>query len=119
MIEYKENAAQGIVEIAVDGKIEAEDFQSVIDRLQVLIERHGKLKLLEEIRSFGGMDPATFFKDLTWGLRHVNDFSHVAVVAEQGWVEAFTKGAAMFVPGEVKFFTADKIENARAWLAES
>ncbi|WP_228056965.1 STAS/SEC14 domain-containing protein [Tychonema sp. LEGE 07203] len=50
------------------------------------IEKHGKLRLLEEIRSFEGIDPITLWKDAQFRLNHVADFTYAAVVAGAEWI---------------------------------
>ncbi len=80
MIEYRNNTDNNIVEITVEGKITEADFDQVITQLKADIEKHGKLRILEEIRSFTGIDPIVLWKDAKLGFAHVNDFTHAAVV---------------------------------------
>ena len=54
-------------------------------------KKHGKLRILEEIRSFEGIDPIALWKDVRFGLAHVNDFTHAAVVADAKWVRTFAE----------------------------
>ena len=82
MIEYRNNLDNNIVEICVEGKITEADMDQVVTQLKADIEKHGKLRILEEIRSFTGIDPIALWKDAQFGFAHVNDFTHAAVVAD-------------------------------------
>lgn len=117
MIEYRNNPHNNIVEISVEGKISEADFESVIARLRGDIEKHGKLRILEEIRSFEGIDPIALWKDIRFGLAHVNDVTHAAVVADAKWVRTFAEAVNSVLSAEVKAFERPHLNEARQWLA--
>ncbi len=116
MIEYKKPLDNNIVEIAVEGRLTEADFEKVTAQMTADIERHGKLRMLEEIRSFEGMDLMALWKDAQFGLKHVNDFSHVAVVADAEWMRTIAAAAGNVLSAEVKAFDRDSIDAARNWL---
>lgn len=116
MIEYRNHPNNNIVEISIEGKITEADFDHVISRLKVDIEKHGKLRILEEIRSFDGIDPIALWKDVRFGFAHVNDFTHAAVVTDARWMRTFAEAVGSVLSAEVKAFEASQIEAARMWL---
>ena len=116
MIEYKNNPDNNIVELAVEGRLTESDFERAIAQMTADIEKHGKLRLLEDIRSFEGMDLMTLWKDAQFGLKHVNDFTHVAVVADAEWMRTIAAAAGNVLSAEVKAFDRANIEAARNWL---
>lgn len=116
MMEYKRNPDNNIVELAVEGKLTEADFEQVITQLTADIKKHGKLRLLEEIRSFEGMDLMALWKDAQFGLKHVNDFSYVAVVADAEWMRTIATAADNVLSAKVKAFESANIEAARNWL---
>ena len=118
MIEYR-NPDSNIAEITVEGKITESDFDRVSSQMKADINKHGKLRLLEEFHSFEGMDPITLWKDAKFGLAHLNDFTHVAVVAEQTWMQTIAEAVGAVLSAEVKAFNLSQIEEARKWLATS
>lgn len=118
MISYREDAGLHVVEITVDGPISREAFEEVAGKLEARIALHGKVRLLEEIRSLGGIDPSAFWDDLKFSLRHLNDFSRCAVVTDRRWIEWFAKAVDPFVACEIRHFTPEKIDDARRWLRE-
>jgi hypothetical protein len=116
MIEYRKDAASDLVEIVVDGRVSKAEFDDIAARLEAAIARHGKLRVLEEVRSFGGIEAAAFWADLKFGLRHLNDFSRAAVISDQRWIRLFAEGAGKLVACEIRHFPPDQLAAARAWL---
>ena len=57
MIDYREIEGTDLVEIELDGWIDRAGFERIAARLETAIARHGKLRLLEVVRSFTGIDP--------------------------------------------------------------
>lgn len=117
MIEYRNNPNNNIVEISVEGKITEADFDRVISQLKTDIEKHGKLRILEEVRSFSGIDPIALWKDVRFGFAYINNFTHAAVVADAKWMRTFAEAVGSILSAEVKAFEASRIEEARTWLA--
>ncbi len=119
MVEYKNNLENNVVELAIEGKLTEADFDSAIAQLKADISKHGKLRLLEELRSFEGMDPIALWKDAQFGLTHVGDFTHVAVVADAEWVRTISAAANNILSTKVRAFESSQIEDARTWLKNS
>jgi hypothetical protein len=118
MIDYREDPVSGVIEITVDGKISRQEFDDIAARLEAHIARHGKVRLLEEVWSLGGIDPGTFWADLKFTLRHLNDFSRCAVVTDRRWIEWLAKGVDHLIACEIRHFPPEQIEAARRWLGE-
>ena len=118
-IEYKNNLDSNIVEIYVDGKITETDLERVTSLLEVDLQKHGKLRILEVILSFEGIDPIALWQDIQFGLSHVDDITHAAVVADAKWMRTFAEALDNVLSAEVKAFEAAQIDEARDWLANS
>lgn len=73
------------------GKLPLSDFDQVVAQIKADIEKHGKLRILEEIRNFSGIDPIALWKDAKFGFAHVNDFTHAAVVADAQWMRTISE----------------------------
>ena len=116
MIEYKNNPNNNIVEIIIEGVITEEDFDQMISRFKVDIAKHGKLRILEEIRHFDGIDPLALWKDTRFGFAHLNDFTHAALVADAKWIRTITEAFGSILSLEVKTFEPSQIDEARNWL---
>jgi hypothetical protein len=119
MIEYRNNPNNNIVELTVEGKITEADFDRVVAQMKADIEKHGKLRILEEIRSFEGLDPITIWKDAQFGLTHLGDFTHAAVVADAKWIRTISAALGNILSAKVKAFEPSQLEEARVWLANA
>lgn len=115
MIDFKKVPDSNIVEITIDGRLSREQMKDVTARLGAMIEMHGKIRVIEVIRSFGGMDPMSFWDDIRFSIGHYNDFERCAVVADEPWIEWWTKAVRPLLPCEVRLFGLDEIDEAREW----
>ena len=119
MLEYREIPDTNIVEFTIDGAISAAEFDDVIARFEASIARHGKIRVLEHIRSLGGVGPSKWWEDVKFGFKHRRDIARAAVVAEAKWIEIFANLVNPFLDAEVRYFKTAEIDMARAWLRES
>ncbi len=116
MIDYRDDAEAGIAEIVIDGPISRADFDDVSARLAALIERCGRIRLLEDIRRIGRIDPSVIPADVRFSFRHMKDFSHCAIVGERKWLEWLARAINPLVRCEIRYFDHADIEDARRWL---
>ena len=117
MITYYEVSETNIIEVTVDGKITAQDFDELVEKFEAAMERHGKVRVLEHVKSFGGMPLSKWWEDFKFGIKHWRDVERAAVVADKKWIELWTKVVKPFVKCEVRYFASAEIEEARQWLA--
>ena len=115
-IDYDEDDAKGVVEIRVAGRITAADFEAVRRRLEDFLDRHERVRLVEVVESFEGMDLSLLFEDLLFSLRHLRRFSHVAVVTDLRWVERMANASAVILPARLRVFPLDALDEARTWV---
>lgn len=116
MLTYETDADAGVIEFTVDGRIEAAEFEAVVKELEALIAQHGKVNVVEVIRDFSGMDPAVWWRDVTWGFGHLTKFARAAVVTDSGWIGPMVKAVAALMPSEIRVFPIADLEAARAWV---
>lgn len=116
MLDYREDAVTGVAEITVAGHVTTEEFDRVAAKLDALIATHGKVRVLEMIENFEGMDATAFWHDLKFSLRHLNDFSRCAVVSDVRWIDLWSQLIGPFITCEVKHFEPAQHDEARAWL---
>jgi hypothetical protein len=98
------------------GKLTHEDYERVVPRLEIAIEKAGKLRVLIRLEDFSGWTPASLLDEVRFDVRHRNDFEKVAVVGGSRWERVATRLSAPFFSGEVRFF--EREDEAEAWLEE-
>ncbi len=116
MIDYRDDPEAGIAEIVVDGPISRADFDDVSARLTALIAHCGRVRILEDIRRIGMIDPSVIPADVSFSFRHMKDFSHCAIVGERKWIEWLARAIDPLVSCEIRYFDRTHIEEARRWL---
>ncbi len=116
MLSYTEHDNAQAVEISVSGKVSTEEFDRLAENLESFIKRHGKVRILERITDFEGMDAAALWHDIKFSLRHLKDFSRIAVVSDPHIRNLWSSFVAPFITCEVEHFAPDQISEARDWL---
>ena len=116
MLDYREDAQAGVVEITVEGRVSRSEFDAVAAKLEAFIAANGKVRLLEVIRDFEGLDASAFWDDLKFSLRHLNDLSRCAIVTKARWIQSWSSLVGSIFHCELAHFEPDRIDEARAWL---
>lgn len=117
MLTYEKKPKSDYAEIVVEGKISDAEMNAAIEKMKADLDRGGKLKLLEEIRSFEGMEPAAFFKDPRFGFTMMKGVSHVALVTDVMMLKVAAEAFSFVSPTQIKVFERARIDDARAWLS--
>lgn len=117
MLTYTKTPDSNLAEIVVDGKITDDEMNAAMTAMKADLDKGPKLKLLEDIRAFQGMEPAAFFKDPRFGFSMMKGVSHVALVTDAPWLKMMAETFAFVSPTQIKVFERARIEEARNWLA--
>jgi hypothetical protein len=104
------------VEIVIADRVSTAEFDQIAKKLESFIARHGRVRVLEIIKDFEGMDVHAFWHDLKFSLRHLGDFSRCAIVTDAKWLALWSAIVAPFLDCEVCYFRPDEVEKARDWL---
>ena len=121
MIEVREQPDSNIVEMTVSGHITAQAFDQALAAFKHAIERHGRVRVLENV---GTLDTPPIpwnrmWEDVKFGFEHLSDITHVAVVADQGWIGAYVNMLNPLMKAEFKHFKRPELEVAQSWLAQA
>jgi len=118
MIEFHQIDQSNIIEFTIDGEMTKDDFDAAAEKLDGMMNEFGKIRIIEIIKGIGKVEPSAIWADLKWEPRHINNWSHIAVVGDQKWIR-WMKPLAIFVPAKIKLFHLDELEAARAWIQEA
>ncbi len=116
MLSYKEYDNAQAVEIVLEGRISTEEFEALAKRLEAFIARHGRIRVLEIVRDFEGMDASALWEDIKFSLRHLKDFSRCAIVANPNTRHLWSSLVAPFMSCDVEHFPPGEEDAARDWL---
>lgn len=106
-----------IVGLNIDGRIEAEDIDRVVESIEKKFKQGEKLRIYAEVNNWSGMSLEAFIKDLKFSLQHFQDFEKEAIVSDRRWLESLAAvGNTLFSSIEVKHFTFAERDKALEWI---
>ena len=115
MLKVETDVPAGYLELTVDGAVDKEDYQAAVDAVDLLLQSHAQLNVVEVVRNIGWIEPEVWWKDLLFHLAHRNFIHRAAVVSNSGWVGPVTRIFAPFYPAAIRTFGLDQLEHARQW----
>lgn len=107
------------LEVHVEGKLTREDYRLFVPEIETLIEKHGKLRILFDMKNFHGWDMTAIWEDIKFDIHHFGDLEKIAMVGEKKWQEWMSQFCKPFTKAEIRYFQSHEIDQARAWLRES
>lgn len=107
-----------VVAVRAVGIITAQDYRDVlIPLVDGRLKEHDKLKLLlvmdDDYTTFSG-DAA--WEDTKFDLRHVRDFTRIALVTDVPWLVRTAKIFRPIVPCTFEVFPMEKLDEAKDWI---
>jgi hypothetical protein len=111
----------GTIGLKASGKLTADDYRDVMEpALQEAIEG-GEARVLFLLTDFDGLEPSAAIEDIKTGLKvevaHRDAWKRLAVVTDEDWIAKAMHLFAWLVPGEMKTFEPDRLEEAKSWVA--
>ena len=121
MVERMDGMPEGVDRVAGAGKLTRDDYREVLEPgLQEAVDS-GAARVVFVIDDFEGLEPSAVLEDLKTGLRvELHDrkaWKRLAVVSEDDWIAKAMHLFAWAMPGELKVFELDQLEEAKAWAA--
>lgn len=119
MIKQLENLPDGVVGLRASGEVTADDYRDVM--VPVLDEAlaKGGVRLLYVIDEHTTFSAGAMFADAKLGFGHLKGWERLAVVSDADWLENTVKAFGWMMPGEVKVFDDDDLDDATDWLTRS
>lgn len=103
----------------IDGVILAKEIPEVIKRFETFLERHEKVRLLNRIKHFGGIDPAVFMQSglVSMKLAAMQKVERYAIVGAPGWMRKIIETVnPAFADMDIRTFPEDQENEAWDWL---
>lgn len=115
---YSEHETAPVAEIRIVGRVTQNDMDHVLPKLEALIRKHGRIRLVEVVESFDSFDPTTILDGIKFDYEHLRDVTHAAVVSDIPWIGFMTRASSMVMPVAIRTFTMDQLNEARAWALD-
>lgn len=121
MIELLADLPDNVVGARATGEVEDDDYDDVlVPAIDAALERHDKIRLLYVLgEDFEGYEPGAVWSDAKLGARHLTSFERIAVVTDTAWARRSVKLFGWMIPGLVRTFSLDELQQARSWVCEA
>lgn len=120
MIEVMTDLPDRVLGLHASGEVTANDYKTVlVPAIDEKLTKHKKVRLLYVFgNEFTGYSGGAAWEDAKVGMKHFTSFERVAVVTDVDWIEKMVKAFGFALPGEVRVFDDDDLEDARRWISE-
>ena len=114
MIEVLSDMPSGVTGIRVSGRVSGDDLQAFKPAMDSALGGD-ELRIVEVIADdYQGFGPGGLLEDLKVGFgalfKHHSAFKRIAVVSDKEWVALTLHALAWMVPGELKIFGLDELD---------
>ena len=116
MIRVIENMPPGTIGFEADGKVTDDDYRDVlVPAVKEALEK-GDVRLLYVLPDDTSYSPGAMWADTKLWAGNLRGWNRVAIVSDADWLENAVKTFGWMMPGKVKVFDGDDVEEAKAWL---
>lgn len=117
MITVIESMPAGTLGFEATGKVEPEDYATVLVPAVHAAAARGPLRLLYVLGpDFDSYSAGALWADAELGVGHLTGWQRVAVATDHEWIEHAVRAFAWLMPGRIRVFGADEVDAAKAWL---
>ena len=114
-VQIIEPSETNVLEVHVGGKLVREDYQQFVPRIERLIERSGRIRILFEMHDFHGWQASALWEDLKFDVKHFLDIERLAIIGETRWEKGMAAFCRPFTAAVIRYFDHDHSDQAREW----
>jgi len=120
MIEIISGFPDNVIGFTAKGKVTAKEYESVVIPLvEEKLKKHPKISVFYHLgNEFSGVEAEAVREDWKLGRRHLAAWEKGAVVTDINWIRGAVRLFGLMMPGEVKVFSNDQLDEARAWITK-
>lgn len=118
MIEPLHGLPDGVIGLRASDEVTADDYRDVMVPLLEEALARGGVRMLYVLDEHTKFSPGALLADAKLGVGHLKGWERLAVVSDADWIENTVKAFGWMMPGEVKVFDDDDIDEAKAWLSK-
>ncbi len=114
-IKIQEFSGGKVIEVTIDGKLTAADYDTFVPLTQSRIDKYEKISMIIVLGEFRGWEMGALWEDLKFDYQHFSDIDRLAVVGEGAWDKILSSLAEPFTAAEIKYFDHSQLQAARQW----
>ncbi|GAB3828082.1 SpoIIAA family protein [Pontibacter rugosus] len=116
MLQLLEDSKEDLVAFRISATVDKQDYDVMLPLLKERIKQHGKVKVYAEVQDVQEYSLKALRDEVKFDLQHASDFSRVAIVGDQKWLEWLSTMAKPFTTAEVKYFDFSQRSQAWEWI---
>jgi hypothetical protein len=117
MIKIVKNMPTGTIGLEAVGKVTEDDYRDVlVPAVSAALERQDVRLLYILGDDFDSYSPGALWADTKFVAGHREGWKKVAIVSDADWLENSIKAFGWLMPGEIKVFETDEVDDAKKWL---
>jgi hypothetical protein len=118
VITMLDNLPDAVLGVEVSGDITRDDYtQILLPAIDQHREAHGKVRLLYVLDDEHDFTSGALWEDEKLLDRHPFSFAKIAIATNAKGIRGLVKTFGWMIPGDVKLFTRDEIDQARSWIS--
>jgi len=117
-VEIHEQDDGKVLKLQIRNKLHKDDYELFTPRVENLIQRHGKIRLLVEMSDFQGWDAGALWEDIKFDAKHFSDIERIAFVGDKKWEKGMSIFCKPFTTAKIRYFDKSQKEQASAWIDE-
>lgn len=121
MIERINDVPAGVIALRASGKLTKEDYERVLEPALKEATDSGEARVLFILPDFDGLEAGAWVEDVKTGFKaevtNRSAWKKLAFVSGVDWISKATRLFAWAMPGELKVFDMDELEEAKEWVA--
>lgn len=116
-IHIEASEASNVVKVQASGKLNKEDYEKFVPEIEKLIDEHGKLRILFEMKDFHGWDRGALWEDIKFDRKHHADIERLGLVGDKKWEQWMATICRPFTSAKIEYFDESKRSEAESWIA--
>jgi hypothetical protein len=116
VIKLIENMPVGTIGVEAKGKVTDEDYANVLLPAVTTALEQGEVRLLYVLDKGSQYSPGAVWADTKLWAKNLKGWKRIAIVSDADWLENSVKAFGWMMPGEVKVFESDDVDDAKEWL---
>jgi hypothetical protein len=116
MLEVQEEADGNILSVKMSGKLTKDDYRRFLPEVERLIKAHGTVRVLCEMHDFHGWELGALWKEIKFGITHLDDIERLALVGHPKWQAEMALFWKPFTKAHVRYFGVDESRLAEEWI---
>ena len=116
MIEPLPRSKGDVLGFKLSGKLHDEDYKVFVPAIDAVLASQPKVRLLALMHDFQGWDMHALWDDIKFAATHMTKVERIALVGDKSWEKWMAAICKPFTMATVKYFDADKLDEAWQWV---